>query len=420
MNNNDLLNVEEEGSDSSIVSSDTEILDNETGEKRAITPQEEEANLFAGQSEEDVETLDSNTKSLLMTMMGQLKIGMDLTKIPIPCDFLEPRSLLEKLTDFTTHCQILCAAMDPEDPEARMLEVTKWYLSGWHVKPKGVKKPYNPVLGEIFRCNYELPDGSLMTCCAEQVSHHPPISALYCENQKKGLIIEGWYYPRSKFLGNSAASIAEGLVKITFKERNEIYSCTWPNIYARGVIFGRLIMEIGGKTSISCKKTGMTAEIEFKSKPMFGGEYNVVTGKIKKKGHTAYTLSGKWNSVIKIKRRKVLGSSKDEEEFFNARTCKIIPKNVPPLEAQLPNESRKLWVNLTAAILENNVTAAAEEKNKVETTQRELRKVREDNNETHTPVLFKQGPEDFWTFTGHSHPYYMSLKSPDLQNLGRQ
>jgi hypothetical protein len=63
--------------------------------------------------------------------------------------------------------------------------------------------------------------------------------------------------------------MADGMVKITFKERNEIYCCTWPNIYARGVIFGRLIMEIGGKTTISCKKTGMSTELDFKSKVCF-------------------------------------------------------------------------------------------------------------------------------------------------------
>ena len=67
-----------------------------------------EQEMFSGQSEDDVEVLDSNTKSMLMSLMGELKIGMDLTKIPIPCDFLEPRSLLEKLTDFLSHCQILC------------------------------------------------------------------------------------------------------------------------------------------------------------------------------------------------------------------------------------------------------------------------------------------------------------------------
>ncbi|KAL0478147.1 hypothetical protein AKO1_013084 [Acrasis kona] len=410
---------EEDETDSSNAISDNEMVDQETGTKRVLSPQEEEENLYHGQSEDDVETLGSETKSLLMTMMGQLKIGMDLTKIPIPCDFLEPRSLLEKLTDFTTHCQILNNAMDFEDPEQRMLEVTRWYLSGWHVKPKGVKKPYNPVLGEIFRCNYFLPDGSVMTCAAEQVSHHPPISALYCENQTKGLTVEGWYYPRSKFLGNSAASIADGLVKITFKERGEIYSCTWANIYARGVIFGKLIMEVGGKTSISCKKTGMSAEIDFKTKPMFGGEYNGVSAKIKKKGHTTHTISGKWNNVLTIKKRKMLGSGSNEEEFFNARTCKIMHKNVPLIQDQLPNESRRLWVDLTAAINSNNVQAAAEEKNKVETSQRELRKVREDKCEVHKPVLFRQGPEDFWTFIGHEHPFYVSLTNKDLSQLGK-
>jgi hypothetical protein len=51
-----------------------------------------------------------------------------------------------------------------------MLTVVKWYMSGWHVKPKGVKKPYNPVLGEIFRANYPMDDGSIVSFFAEQVN----------------------------------------------------------------------------------------------------------------------------------------------------------------------------------------------------------------------------------------------------------
>ena len=57
----------------------------------------------------------------------------------------------------------------------------RYYLAGWHIKPKGVKKPwvllasvlpstvltcyrhrYNPVLGEIFRCRYDYP-GTFLT-----------------------------------------------------------------------------------------------------------------------------------------------------------------------------------------------------------------------------------------------------------------
>jgi len=40
-----------------------------------------------------------------------------------------------------------------------MVQVVKWYLSAFHAGRKGsvAKKPYNPILGEIFRCHWVLP-----------------------------------------------------------------------------------------------------------------------------------------------------------------------------------------------------------------------------------------------------------------------
>ena len=40
-----------------------------------------------------------------------------------------------------------------------LLQVLKWYLSSFHASRKSsvAKKPYNPILGEIFRCSWELP-----------------------------------------------------------------------------------------------------------------------------------------------------------------------------------------------------------------------------------------------------------------------
>lgn len=69
------------------------------------------------------------------------------------------------------------SASDLETPEERFISVLRYYLAGWHVKPKGVKKPYNPVLGEFFRCRYDYSDGTSAYYIAEQVSHHPPVSA---------------------------------------------------------------------------------------------------------------------------------------------------------------------------------------------------------------------------------------------------
>lgn len=73
-----------------------------------------------------------------------------------------------------------------------MVQVMKWYLCSYHAGRKSsvAKKPYNPILGEIFQCYWQVeppadeeavPDGPIPWCkkndltfVAEQVSHHPP------------------------------------------------------------------------------------------------------------------------------------------------------------------------------------------------------------------------------------------------------
>ena len=36
---------------------------------------------------------------------------------------------------------IVCSAELCEEPEERFIRVLQYYLAGWHIKPKGVKKP---------------------------------------------------------------------------------------------------------------------------------------------------------------------------------------------------------------------------------------------------------------------------------------
>lgn len=49
---------------------------------------------------------------------------------------------------------------DQKDPRDRMVQVVKWYLSAFHAGRRGsvAKKPYNPILGEIFQCHWTLPN----------------------------------------------------------------------------------------------------------------------------------------------------------------------------------------------------------------------------------------------------------------------
>ena len=61
------------------------------------------------------------------------------------------------------------SAVKEESPYDRMKTIVRWYLSGFYKKPKGLKKPYNPILGETFRCYWENPSGSKTHYIAEQV-----------------------------------------------------------------------------------------------------------------------------------------------------------------------------------------------------------------------------------------------------------
>jgi hypothetical protein len=83
---------------------------------------------------------------------------MDLHRVTLPTFVLEPRSMLERITDFMSHPDLILSVQKEKDPVNRFVSVVRYYLSGWHIKPKGVKKPYNPVLGEHFRAKWTFPD----------------------------------------------------------------------------------------------------------------------------------------------------------------------------------------------------------------------------------------------------------------------
>ncbi|KAJ9582056.1 hypothetical protein L9F63_003639, partial [Diploptera punctata] len=152
-----------------------------------------------GSAGEQVEELPEEHKSLIWYLVKQVRPGMDLSKVVLPTFILEPRSFLDKLSDSYYHADILSKAVLEDDAFTRMKGIVKWYLSGFYKKPKGLKKPYNPILGETFRCYWMHPNGSRTFYLAEQVSHHPPVSAFYVTNRQDGFCISASILAKSKF-----------------------------------------------------------------------------------------------------------------------------------------------------------------------------------------------------------------------------
>ncbi|XP_070490989.1 oxysterol-binding protein-related protein 8 isoform X3 [Chironomus tepperi] len=382
-------------------------------QETAYIPQYEDEFGAAG---EQVEELAEEHKSLIWFLVKQVRPGMDLSKVVLPTFILEPRSFLDKLSDSFYHADIISKAVIEDDPFIRMKLITQWYLSGFYKKPKGLKKPFNPILGETFRCFWQHPNGSRTFYLAEQVSHHPPVSAFYMTNRQDGFCLSCSILAKSKFYGNSTSAILEGVGNLTLLPRGEHYTLNSPYAYCKGILMGTLTMELGGKVTIECENTGYKTELEFKLKPFLGGnEYtNLVTGKLKLGKQTMASINGHWDGKIMIKDART-----NEESVLFAATPEMkqqrLKRFTVQLEAQASNESERLWQHVIAAIKREDQVGATEEKTALEEAQRTAVKERKATCTEWIPKHFQQD-----LVTGQWHYVHADLRPWDLRNDVRQ
>ncbi|KAL0803227.1 hypothetical protein ABMA28_017305 [Loxostege sticticalis] len=324
-----------------------------------------------GAQGELVEEVAEENKSLLWFLLKQVRPGMDLSKVVLPTFILEPRSFLDKLSDNYYHADILSQAQHQEDPYLRFKSVLRWYLSGLYRKPKGLKKPYNPVLGETFRCCWRHRDTDSRTYyLAEQVSHHPPVSAFYVSNRKEGYVIEGSLLARSKFYGNSTSAILEGCARVHLLPWGETYVTTAPYAHCKGIVIGTLSMELGGKVHVVCPDTGYHADVEFKLRSFLGGsdQTNAISGRIKKGKDTIATIEGYWDGKIDIKDKR----TGEESNLLDVAILKEqrMTRYLMKIDSQHEYESQRLWIKVSEAIANDDQVAATEQKTIIEEAQR--------------------------------------------------
>ncbi|VDD96965.1 unnamed protein product [Enterobius vermicularis] len=351
------------------------------------------------------EDLADENKSLIWSLLKQVRPGMDLSRVTLPTFILEPRSFLEKLADFYYHVDILSRAAAEQDPYNRALKVITFYLSGFYKKPKGLKKPYNPILGETFRCKWEHPDGSTTFYIAEQVysflkeflfavffqrsnlrffyqcSCHfiqkPPDCSL------AGFNIAGTILAKSKYYGNSISAMMIGSLRITLLDYDETYTVTLPYANCKGIMIGTLCMEYGGEVKIECNRHPYICTLDFKLKPFLGGSLNAIKGTIRRGKEVVALIGGHWDSEITL-------NENGKETVLWAPSPEIVKQRLTRFEIPLENqgewESKKLWLKVSNAIVKGDQVAATVEKSILEDAQRARAKERD---RPHEPRLFK-------------------------------
>ena len=129
-----------------------------------------------------------------------------------------------------------------------------------------------------------------------------------------------------------------------------------PNMYARGILWGKMVLELGDQCIARNERLGLLADIQFKTRGYFSGTYNAIAGRVKRtSGNTELgEISGKWSSVMEYKPTKVRARPPgvcaaltppqgEKRVLFDVHKDgqKIAPKWVAPEEEQEPNESRR-------------------------------------------------------------------------------
>lgn len=290
----------------------------------------------------------------------------------------------------------------------------KWFLSSLRGQQyagrdpsQGIKKPLNAFLGEVFvgDCG-DANDETKMV--AEQVSHHPPVTACYLWNDKHGIRAEG--YTRQEITFSGTVNIQQiGHAILHIDEFDEDYLVPLPNVKVSGIVSGSPYPELHGSYTIVCS-SGYTAEVDFSGKSLLGmkGKKNHLQATVfsptdAKHKEPIFTAEGSWSEGFDIK--DASGHVVDSHDAASAQTTDF---RVPAVDKQDPWESRSAWDGVLRSIREGNMQGVADAKNELEEAQRDLRKKPETSEESWRPLFFRKARE---------HPVAEKLLSAAGQGL---
>lgn len=94
-------------------------------------------------------------------------IGKELTKIPMPVNFNEPLSMLQRMTEEFEYADLLHKAAKISDPLEQLVYVAVFSVTCYSTTANRTNKPFNPLLGETYECDRT--DDLGWRCISEQV-----------------------------------------------------------------------------------------------------------------------------------------------------------------------------------------------------------------------------------------------------------
>ncbi|XP_025407950.1 oxysterol-binding protein 1 isoform X2 [Sipha flava] len=225
-------------------------------------------------------------------------IGKDLSKIPMPVNFSEPLSMLQRITEDFEYSDILDTAAQCKDPFEQMAYVAAFTISSYSTTVNRTSKPFNPLLGETYECDRMSDLG--WKAFNEQVSHHPPISAQFCLGKEWSCWQE--FSMSSKFRGKYLQAIPNGIAHLDFPASGNHYTWTKVTTTVHNIIVGKLWVDQTGDMTIINHKDGTKCRLSYIPYSYFTrDQQRKVKGYVlDKDDEIKWVVNGTWDNKVEI------------------------------------------------------------------------------------------------------------------------
>ncbi|KAM4580761.1 oxysterol-binding protein-related protein 3 isoform 2-T3 [Odontesthes bonariensis] len=347
-------------------------------------------------------------------------IGKDLSKVAMPVHLNEPLNTLQRLCEELEYSELLDRAANTQDPFERMMYIATFVVSGYassYYRTGG--KPFNPVLGETYEC--DRPDKGFRFV-AEQVSHHPPVSA--CHAESKNFVFWQDVRCKNKFWGKSMEIVPVGTTHVTLPGFGDHYEWNKVTSCIHNILSGQRWIEHYGEISIKNSSSDICqCKITFVKAKYWNSTVNEVEGTITdNKGKVIHRLFGKWHEAVFcgnppsatcIWRANAMPVGYEQYYGFTKFAMELNELD-PSLKLLLPPTDTRLRVDQTL-LEEGNLEAAEEEKQRIEELQRDRRRALEENNASHQPKFFRKSKDDTWV---SNDTYWELRKEPGFVHQG--
>uniref|UniRef100_A0A7N6ATU2 Oxysterol-binding protein n=1 Tax=Anabas testudineus TaxID=64144 RepID=A0A7N6ATU2_ANATE len=335
----------------------------------------------------------SPTSSVSLWNILRNNIGKDLSKVAMPVQLNEPLNTLQRFCEELEYSELLDRANQTQDPYQRMVYVATFaissYASTYH---RAGSKPFNPVLGETYEC--DRPDKGFRFI-AEQVSHHPPVSA--CHADSKNFTFWQDVRWKNKFWGKSMEIVPMGTTHVTLPAFGDHYEWNKVTSCIHNILSGQRWIEHYGEMAIkNINSDACQCKVTFVKAKSWSSTVNEVQGVITDlKGKVVHSIFGKWHeSVFQGDPPSAMCNASQTYYGFTQLAVELNELN-SMLRPLLPTTDTRFRPD-QRLLEEGNTEGAEEQKQRIEQLQRERKKVLQDNNMTHQPRFFKKSKNDTW------------------------